>query len=453
MRDRNEHNLVHKRTVAQSADKAKMAKCPKCGAGVPIYPRYSPWCDGCDWNLQPTNGQLLENHLSTWLSELGQQSDARLLKQVSTVKRLSPQFTVTKFVSVLLALLTYGVILAIAAALFYVAYTQHVYPDLIRFAIVVLAAGVFSTIVPHFEEVPPEMVRTQEKDFPAINDIVERVALALGVAKPMILMTEQFTATFGRIGFWQQPVLCLGHPFLSVLNQEELVSLIAHELSHSRDGAITRRPIVRTALIALDRWNYIIQPERLLYIRNRFWFYVLFPLTILCTVAILPIRAMTYLIEICCFRDGQLAEYIADASSLAVTDGEKAVSLLRKSHYRHLQALTMAYESAPARRKYTHLLNQLNEIPEREFERVWRIAQRENMSLRSTHPSLRSRVAFLSKYQDQSNQVAIEDSLFKDLHRELEAWPKVIRDREDAHNAALEATQDAGQDLLYAAAD
>lgn len=444
---------MREKSVTTADVSPRIGTCPDCGADVPIYPHYSPWCEQCNWNLQPMKEPRPTTSWREFQVRLGERSDENLFQAVNQNHVVSPRFTWTRAFSLLLATIIHAVTIVGVIYSARLIAVEGLSPQaniaLIVFCILLLWAG-----FPRFDSVPPNMVLTESADFPAINELVERVANALQVDKPLILMTEQFTATFGRVGHRRQPVLCLGHPFLSILNEQELVSLVAHELSHSHDGAITRSAYVRIALTTLDRWNMLLRPERLLQFKQTWLIWLLSPVTITLLLAVLPIRSLIFVLEVCCFRDSQLAEYVADANSLPVAGTQQAVSLLKKSYYRHLEALRIAYDTAPALRKYASLKGQLNRIPSRELERVWRIAQRQQMTLRSTHPSLRHRVAFLENSESRAPSVTVDPFLFTELHRELEAWPQVIKDREEALKMSLaESNIETAQDALFVPAD
>ncbi|MGB1253001.1 MAG: M48 family metallopeptidase [Candidatus Promineifilaceae bacterium] len=444
---------MRQKSVKAAHETQHVEACPECGADIPIYPRYSPWCEQCNWNLQPMKARRPRTPWGRFQARLGKHSDEHLFKTVNPNSLVPPRITITRAVSLLLATLIH----AITIVIFYYGINAIIYNGLEGFQ---LARVVLLTFIagwagyPRFDSVPPNMVLTESADFPAVNELVERVATALNVPKPLIMMTEQFTATFGRVGHRRQPVLCLGHPFLSILDKKELVSLVAHELSHSRDGALTRSTYVRVALTTLDRWTMLFSTKRFTRIENDMVRWALFPITLVLYIISAPILSLTFLLEVCCYRDSQLAEYIADAQSLPVGGTQHAVSLLKKSYYRHLEALRIAYDSAPTVYKYSNLKGQLDAIPERELERVWRIAQRQQITLRSTHPSLGHRVAFLQSSEAHLAKVTVDDMLFAELHRELEAWPQVIKDREKAlHMSLADSNYEAAQDALFVAAD
>ncbi len=418
-------------------------ECPCCAAEIELFPNYSPWCEQCDWNLQPSRKLQPSTPKLPLFERINQYSVTKLFANAMRQSRLAPQLSLAQVGAFALATVTYVLIGAIAFRLGEVALISE-YAVWLRIIAGIGAAWSVWSIVPRFESIPSSALRASEKDFPALNDVVQWVANAVGVEKPLILMTDHFAANFGRIGIQRKPVLCLGHPFLSILDRDELVSLIAHELSHSKDGAWTRTPFVRTALLALDSWHKLLRADRFWNVPNQFLQALLTPFYLIFLVLGSPIRLLRFLLDICCYRDKQQAEYVADAYSLAFTTGKQAVSLLKKSFYGHLGALQEAYNEAPPAHKYMHLRQQLEKIPAREIERVWRIAQRSKQSLFSTHPSPSYRLAFLSKERETNVHLRIESALYFDLHRELREYPMHIQMQRAAVDQPVLVPQSAG---------
>ena len=174
------------------------------------------------------------------------------------------------------------------------------------------------------------------------------------------------------------------------MTAQELVSLVAHELSHARDGALTRSLFVRTALDTLRRWQWLVTPsletmQRLETLPFLVRTVLLLPICLGTTIG-LPFGFLAALIELCCFQDSQRAEYIADAHSIAIAGNRSALTLLRKSYFQYLDALVICYHRAPVQRKHAQLINQLRTIPHREIDRIWHIAHQQPAKMRSNTP-------------------------------------------------------------------
>ena len=55
-------------------------------------------------------------------------------------------------------------------------------------------------------------------------------------------------------------MLRLGVPLLTILDGQEVVALVGHELAHQVNGDATRGLVVGTALETLRRWYYAFTP-------------------------------------------------------------------------------------------------------------------------------------------------------------------------------------------------
>ena len=437
--------------VEEKQSVGQMVQCPRCSEFIPKYPQYSPWCETCEWNLQPSPTAASFAREKPLLKRAVDYSDYYVFNDVSNAK---DQFEGVTFPQI--ASLTLSSLIFVAEFLFLyysVVLLFGEYSLLIKAFAIVLGVFTAWTLIPRFDVQPDPRVLTDDQEFPAINRVVAQVAMGLGVEMPSILMTEQFTATFGRIGPRRRPVLALGHPLLSILTKEELVSLLAHEVSHSFDGSLARSIMVRQSIAILRRWQQLLTPSwfvsrhespnlhKLLLIPT----YLFIPLS-------LPVIILGQLLNLFCMRDCQRAEYVADARSIRVAGNVNTLQLLRKSYYRHLDALTSVYQRAPSQNKYTALRQKMMSIPEREVERVWRIAQREPVKIDNSHPRLSLRIAFLESMAAKQPALTLSDSEFSAIQKELEAWPCIIRRREASWNRSQQRVVEPACDTAIASA-
>lgn len=417
-------------SIATSRDRESAHCCPRCGSSIPAYPHYSAWCDVCDWNLQPSNSTDSTNVRDRLWHRLSVFADEQHFNHVSNTTYAARSVTISQVISLLLSCAIYIFFGFVFWWVYHMVRSDHVLEMYAGIALALVSAWI---VFPRFDSAPSEFVLTGKDEFPTLNAIISRIASALDVPAPKVMLTEQFTATFARVGWRRQAIVGLGHPFLSLLNSEELVSLLAHELSHSKDGAITRSPFVRLAYQISRRSWQLFSPF--------YWFswvspntkshHVLIGLTIILLPLTLPGRTLETLLNFCSLQDSQRAEYVADAKSVAVAGNRYTLSLLRKSCYQHLAAVRLGYARASSARKYNTLHEELASVPVREIDRIWRIAQRQPPLFNNTHPSIPKRVAFLQSLAPVNPTVTISAEEFLQLQQELKAWPCYIRRRED----------------------
>lgn len=397
--------------------------CPQCGKRVEKIRPYVPWCDQCNWNLLP-KGQAQAAEPSAWdnfYQWLSKSLDSRLHKQMLTRSKIEVSYA--SWMAVLLStafycLMSFIVIKTIGLGLSFVWWKVSLS--------VLLFLLIFWSVLPRFEVSPPSEVLTQPDKFPVLNAIVGRISSQLNVPTPKILMTEQFAATFATIGWTRESLLVLGYPWVVLLSAQELVGLIAHELSHQIDRNISRSLYVRIAETAVMRWVALTDPMRWivrLQFKERVIPIPILPLNICFLIIYAPLQVIRMAFLACNRRNLQRSEYVADRFSAEISGNRESISLLRKSLYRYLDPLIIPYRRAPYHQKYDTLLSKIETIPPRELDRLWRISQLGTSKLLDTHPPMSQRAAFLGSVSSTVPKVEISPEEFEALHQELRHWP------------------------------
>ena len=152
----------------------------------------------------------------------------------------------------------------------------------------------------------------------------------------------------------------------------------------------------------------------------------------------LPAKLMLGLLLTLMRREGHEAEYAADRLALTVSGNVKTESLMRKSLYRFSMPLVQTYLKASPAKKHHVVLAQLNHIPAREFERLWRIAHlTPTDNLKQTHPPIQNRLAFVNSIPESEPKVIISAETFQAIQQELVKWPIIIHERETKVMAKL----------------
>lgn len=410
--------------------------CPDCGATIPAYPRYTPWCDHCNWNIQP------DNVASTrwWQQRISQKMAARLFRQMRA-DRPHKRLTGTHKAALLSMLVIYllnGWLLWIAGSMILTGGFGRI------LAGIFLLFFTLRALVIRYDNLPPNMMRIDEKRFPALYKHIGEIARRLDLPMPQVALSAQFTATFARIGPKRKPLLCVGIPFLAMLTAGEMTSLFGHELSHANDGAITRSLHVQNARTALESWVSLLSFRRWRQHSNRLIAVCGHLFALPCFPVWIGAWGFLQLFELLLLHDSQRAEYVADLQSLAIAGNRDAPYLLQKSYYRYLGALQEAYANAPLHQKYGMIQRTLAEIPAREKERVWRIAMMQQPKLKSSHPTVKMRLALIEDRSEISPAYVIEPKQFAAIQAELRAWPQVFYGYETAYLREVERADSAG---------
>lgn len=101
-------------------------------------------------------------------------------------------------------------------------------------------------------------------DFPILYTLTDRIAEALGAAKPQaIAYSAEFNANYRQAGWKRQPYIEMGAPLLSALNAQERLAVIAHELSHGVNKDPLHSNYLHGAVEALATWGLSVRPKGL----------------------------------------------------------------------------------------------------------------------------------------------------------------------------------------------
>lgn len=128
-----------------------------------------------------------------------------------------------------------------------------------------------------------------------------------------IIVSNAYTASYGRYGFKQKTILHIGVPLWAALNNQEKIALVAHELAHFVNGDFSNRFAVNSAFRSLRTWHELLS--------------ALFqPLAGLSHLGLfLTLRLM--------FHESRRAEYLADILAAKIGGTEATSSVLTKLEF------------------------------------------------------------------------------------------------------------------------
>ncbi|MGB1253659.1 MAG: M48 family metalloprotease [Candidatus Promineifilaceae bacterium] len=268
---------------------------------------------------------------------------------------------------------------------------------------------------------PPREVATTEVDYPTLHLLVKQVAQQLDVPVPTIIICENFTASFAHMGWRFRPVLILGHQLLAVLDDTEIVTVVAHELGHARDGTITRSPYVRLAWMIVRRLRRLSKPsqqQHRMIDRCLAWGHT-------------QLGKVDYRLTRCLQDDHQIAELVADELALSLSGEKNPARVMQKMLYRHMAEIELAYQQSPAAEKVDAMRAMVARVPEHELERWWRKLLAAPHDLDPMHPPMRERVAYLNARAGQVAKVRISAENSLKLQGELQRWPQQLEKQID----------------------
>jgi Zn-dependent protease with chaperone function len=358
------------------------------------------------------------------LSAAARRLDSRLGASMA-VTDLEPKLTGAKVAAYFLAALVYLVaLLFIVGGITLAAITRSLVG--IVFGAALVGFGIIMR--PRFGPVPTEGVVPREET-PTLHELCDEIATALGTHPPsVVIIGDNFDAWWSIRSFRRKRVLALGLPLLSILEPQERVALIAHELAHGRNGDATRGFIVGGALEACEQLEGALTRREDSLSQTYFAFAELLSYGFLWLVS-RPLVLFQHTLWLLLLRDCHRAEYFADALAARVAGSDAEIALDEKLLL-HSVFETVAMRSARGEGDlFADLRSAIDDVPERERERRRRMARMEGVRLTSTHPPTGRRLELIEARPQESGQVFLSDERSAKIDRELQSVRTELRER------------------------
>ena len=397
--------------------------CPQCGTGMPVYREYVTWCDKCGWNVLPYDRDKPKNLFEVLYLQLSWRLGKHQFDKLVAAPDLRPSITPNKVIALAVAVVihSFTLFMLFVGINFVVQTWFNPLPFLLGIGLI--ATGWF--LRPHLPQIDKEdredLVLSEE--YPVLYAMFDRVADAIG-AKPVrqIMLADSFNAAFARVGWQQSDVIELGLPLFSVLEPQERVALVAHEIGHGANGDSSRSLIIGSALYSLNRWYVLLHPDRIwdpdggiLHIISSFFANLI--MFVLSQIAKFWLILLSHLL----FRDMQRAEYLADnmAAEAAGTNG--VLGLMRKLHSVDTvqMSVTRFYLNNSKSSLFDTLKAQVRNIPPREIARIERVERLLASRLDATHPPTAYRIDLLNARPVRTPKVLLSDEENQAIDAEL----------------------------------
>jgi Zn-dependent protease with chaperone function len=414
---------------AEINSKKKIIKCPSCDSEIAVDEGYVSWCEHCSWNLKPYE---LDNNEKTLISSLflriGNKLGEGLYNNIAKKKNLNPKLTVAKILAFLVSLLIHLISIINIFMVFYL---------LIQFGInittIILSLFFFSLAyltLPRFQKIPKNAVKREQ--FPTLYKLVDDVAKAYGCKSiDALVIDNSFNAAYSKVGLKRKKVLYIGLPLFCILNSEEKIAIIGHELAHGINGDITRRLITTTALNTLVKWYEMTKPEYILGEEEGYMKIIMLPVNLLLFCISRLILLVAFLLVFLVYNDSQRAEYLADylSSTISGTDGMKGI--LNKLHYDHAYFIALQRTALGAKDTnfFTEIIREVLTTPNKEIERIKRIERMEGSRLDATHPPTIYRLNFIDSLGDLSPTVFLSETESQRIDKEINSLAESLNDK------------------------
>jgi heat shock protein HtpX len=364
---------------------------------VPVHIGFLTWCE-CGWNL--TQGQQFDapkTRFDRLYAAAGRRLGDRLAVRLLNAENLEPRLTPSRIAAHAIALAVHIFTLALAFGGAVLAILAFPNPFALVAAFIMVSLAWLMR--PRLGRLPDEGLVTRN-EAPRLYALADEVADALDVGHvDVIEITHDFNASWSTVGPRRQQVLSLGLPLFAMLDPEERVALIAHELAHGRNGDSTRGLVIGSAIRALSEFYGAIAPED--FGGAREWSDLAFVerlVNLVHWIVSRPVLALLLLEFHLLLRDSQRAEYLADALSASVAGAPAVIrlqeKLLLESTFR-AAVQHAAHDRTNETALFAALVATVGRIPDRERERRRRVARLEHARLESTHPPTAKRIDLL----------------------------------------------------------
>ena len=302
-----------------------------------------------------------------------------------------------------------------------------------------VCAGLAWVLRPRVLEMPQDIV--PQEHMPTLYRMTSEIARKLD-APPVdaIVVDEEFNAAFGRAGWRGRKVLYVGLPLLAILDDQEKLALIGHELAHSVNGDPRRGFFVGTAVASLVEWYAILHPGDVFDTHGEPLGFLMIPFNVVMLGLAKIVWLAAYALSQFLWRNSQRAEYLADYLATQVSGTGSMMSMLRKLHLG--RTFTLVVQNIGLSRRQQSLFDELRQrvqtVPPRELERIRRVEQLELSRLDVSHPPTAYRVAFLEAHGVEQPQPLFSASDFEKLEQELAPFEGRIQKKlVDQHAASL----------------
>jgi len=383
------------------------------------------WCDRCNWNISPQVVKPPSNLFESVYLSLGQRLGDRLLRELKAGGSPRPRLTVSRVLAFFIAALVHSATLVFAAlgvALLVVGWPHVV---ILFFGVLCLLLAWFTR--PDFGKLPEDI--TPRAELPRLYHLVDTVSQALGTSRVHgIVIGHDFNASIAQVGLRRRKVMWLGLPLVSVLDGQELVGLLGHEVAHGVNGDPVRSSLIGTALDSLIRWDYLVRPD---------WEDVegvpgllMVPVNLAALGVSYSLRGCILALAHLMWRDSQRSEYMADLLGARVSGTTGQLAMLENLLHHPTFGLVVQSTALTGSEAdvFDEFERRLREVPERELERRRRVALVQETRLDSTHPPTPHRIEFLQAHPVSGAQVVCPHGELEAIRRELVAFrPKIQR--------------------------
>lgn len=369
--------------------------CPNCGNIVPVDDGYIPWCEKCNWNINPeVYYQKEKNAFDAFYEKIGMASKERLfskiMKENCIIHKTTPYTVLAYLISSIIYLPSIYLIMASFYILFkldFISGSPFISGAPHKYAISVILFSLGIGILPKFRKA--KEIELMRNEFPALYKCVDMISDRLNSKRiKQLYANYDFNACDAKTGIRQKNHIVLGIPFFSILDIDEKIAVIAHKIAHCRNNDVSRQWFVNLAMNSLSQWyDKLSAYGRLIVTMPVTW-----PLSML-------LKMIIHILGLVIWKDCQKAEYFADGQAAGIAGVDATISASAKFYFRpaFFEALKQAVNFSNTYNLFDLFRMRVENIPDREIQRVKMSEQIETAGMHSSHPPALLRNRFISE--------------------------------------------------------
>ena len=381
----------------------RVKACPDCANLIAYDPSFPLWCSSCDWNLDPEPARRRRG-----VRRLAERAADRIARRLYQQVRARPPrkgdgFLNRLFIWLLacfIHLLT--AIVAASAALLIVPGFGLIWP--VRFLLAALLGSCAMYVQPFRARKKRKDAAMGRADAPELFALVDEVADAIGgPGVDFIVLTATFNASYFKLSA-RRPAIAIGLALWSILEPQERVALIGHELGHRVNGDLRRSAFIGHAINTVRKWRLLLEPDfRGLRhtMLSGFGGLSVVLAELLLPLILIPLALLVETfgigMELIANRQGQRSEYYADDLAEGAAGTAGAVSLLEKlligDACERVVLHTLKYR--PDTNVWQAVRAFADSVPEMEWQRRSRLATRRLQRVDTSHPPTQLRASVL----------------------------------------------------------
>jgi Zn-dependent protease with chaperone function len=397
--------------------------CEQCGNQIAVDRRYVVWCDQCDWNLDASSQPDTDSRQARRAARAKEKGE-RLFLDLKQADQLRPGSSNARVASFVLALAVHLTTFAVFALGLYFVVTGFLSLPMLVFGIPLLVLGV--VLRPRLGRLESDTLTLTPTDAPALYALLNRIGADLG-AKPVdvIAIEPEFNAAHGQIGVRRRRVLWIGLSLWNILDDQQRVGLLGHELAHQVNGDLTHSLVVGTALRTLGSWMAILRartrPSRK---ASNLFESVEMLGELLASLAMrglgIAVGGVFRLERSLLFHSEQRAEYYADWLAAQIASTDAMMGCLDRLHLARPCIVAIRFAAQREQPDIWAAERQfIADLSAKEWERLRRLDARQGTSIDSTHPPTNLRVELLHQKPAQAARIAMSPAESAAISQEL----------------------------------